>query len=60
MGEVAEEHIVEVAFLETIHRERKVIHEAKVVVCWPDQVHTIDQSIETNNSNSNIAIRQFP
>ena len=60
MGEVAEEHIVEVAFGETIHRERKVIHEAKVVVCWPNQVHTIDQSIQSNYANSDVAIGQFP
>lgn len=59
MGEVAEEHIVKVAFAESIHREGKVIHEAKVVVGWPDQVQSIDQSIESDYTYSDVAIGQF-
>lgn len=57
--EVAEEHIVQVALAESVHRKCEVIHECEMVVPRPNQVQTIDQRIQACNCEAHITIRQL-
>ena len=56
MREVTGDHVVHISFVDSVKRECKVIHEAKHVVCWPDQVESVDQSVETDNAVANVAL----
>ena len=56
MAEVAGEHVVEVAFVETVHAEGEVVHEGKHVVRRPDQIQAIEQSVDARNCIPDITL----
>ena len=58
MRKVARQHVVEVAFVHSIHAECKVVHEGKCVVLWPNAVQEVKQCVQTNDSVAYIALWQ--
>ena len=58
MSEVAGDHVVNVASVKSVHREREVVHKRKHVVGGPDQVEPVKQGVQTHNSIPNVPLRQ--
>ena len=56
VSEVAQEQTVDVASVQTVHRECEVVHEAEHIGAWPNQVHSIDECVQANDRITYVAI----